>query len=207
MTISLSRGTELTAEQEAARERIYAMPLEELNPGDPDHYPTGEMNFIFERLRHEDPVHFTPDEHSGDLEHYWSLTKWEDIQAADTNHELFSAEGIVTLNRPLTADEAAAPFNDGTMTEEEKEAIRAKGTRSLLSMDPPDHETHRGAVSEGVSPANLMAMEPIIRERAGEILDGLPIGVEFDWVDKVSIELTAMTLATLFDYPQESAAS
>ena len=203
MTIAFSRDTELTPEQAEARERIYAMPLEELNPGNPDHYPTGDMNFIFERLRAEDPVHFTPDEHSGDLGHYWSLTKWEDIQAADTNHEVFSAEGIITLSRPLTADEAAAPFNDGTMTPEEKEAIRARGTRSLLSMDPPDHEVHRGAVSEGVSPANLAAMEPLIRERAGEILDSLPIGEEFDFVDKVSVELTAMTLATLFDYPQE----
>jgi cytochrome P450 len=70
-------------------------------------------------------------------------------------------------------------------------------------MDPPDHEIHRGAVAEGVSPANLAAMEPLIRERAGAILDGLPIGEEFDWVDKVSVELTAMTLATLFDYPQD----
>jgi len=46
-------------------------------------------------------------------------------------------------------------------------------------------------------------MEPIIRERAGEILDSLPIGKEFNWVDKVSIELTTMTLATLFDFPWE----
>jgi cytochrome P450 len=44
-------------------------------------------------------------------------------------------------------------------------------------------------------------LAPIIRERAGQILDELPIGEEFDWVDKVSIELTSMTLATLFDFP------
>jgi cytochrome P450 len=45
-------------------------------------------------------------------------------------------------------------------------------------------------------------MEPLIRERAAAILDSLPIGEPFDWVDKVSMELTAMTLATLFDMPQ-----
>jgi cytochrome P450 len=54
-----------------------------------------------------------------------------------------------------------------------------------------------------VSPANLKYLEPLIRERAAKILDDLPIGVEFDWVDKVSMELTAMTLATLFDFPQQ----
>jgi cytochrome P450 len=46
-------------------------------------------------------------------------------------------------------------------------------------------------------------MEPLIRERAASILDSLPIGEPFDWVDKVSMELTAMTLATLFGMPQE----
>ena len=46
-------------------------------------------------------------------------------------------------------------------------------------------------------------MEPLIRERAGAILDALPIGEPFDWVDKVSNELTTMTLATLFDFPFE----
>jgi cytochrome P450 len=70
-------------------------------------------------------------------------------------------------------------------------------------MDPPEHEIHRGAVADGVSPGNLKALEPLIRERAGAILDALPIGEEFDWVDRVSKDLTAMTLATLFDYPQQ----
>ena len=86
------------------------------------------------------------------------------------------------------------------------EAIREaeiRGIPSLLSMDPPEHGIHRGAVAEGVSPANLAAFEPLIRERIGKILDELPIGEEFDWVDKVSRELTAMTLATLFGMPQE----
>ena len=50
---------------------------------------------------------------------------------------------------------------------------------------------------------NLQVLGPQIRERAGAILDSLPIGEEFDWVDLVSKELTAMTLATLFDMPQE----
>jgi len=46
-------------------------------------------------------------------------------------------------------------------------------------------------------------MAPLVRERAGRILDSVPIGQPFDWVDLVSKELTAMTLATLFDFPFE----
>jgi cytochrome P450 len=61
----------------------------------------------------------------------------------------------------------------------------------------------RKTVQPIVAPSHLAYLEPIIRERAGEILDNLPIGEEIDWVDKVSIELTTMTLATLFDFPWE----
>jgi cytochrome P450 len=74
---------------------------------------------------------------------------------------------------------------------------------SFISMDPPKHDVQRRTVSPVVAPSNLQNMAPTIRERAGVILDALPIGETFDWVDLVSKELTAMTLATLFDFPFE----
>ena len=43
----------------------------------------------------------------------------------------------------------------------------------------------------------------MIRERTAELLDSLPEGETFDWVDTVSIELTTLMLATLFDFPME----
>jgi cytochrome P450 len=46
-------------------------------------------------------------------------------------------------------------------------------------------------------------MEDLIRQRAATVLDSLPIGKEFNWVDRVSIELTTQMLATLFDFPFE----
>ena len=70
-------------------------------------------------------------------------------------------------------------------------------------MDPPRHDAQRKVVSPAVSPFNLARMEPIIRERAAKILDELPRGETFDWVDRVSIELTTQMLATLFDFPFE----
>src|SRR3569832_2472027 len=70
-------------------------------------------------------------------------------------------------------------------------------------MDPPGHDIQRKTVSPAVAPAQLHQMGPQIRERAGAILDSLPIGEPFDWVDLVSKELTTMTLATLFDFPFE----
>jgi cytochrome P450 len=58
-------------------------------------------------------------------------------------------------------------------------------------------------VSPVVAPANLQRLSGTIRERTQHILDALPRGEVFDWVDRVSIELTTQMLATLFDFPFE----
>ncbi len=49
----------------------------------------------------------------------------------------------------------------------------------------------------------LRKLDATIRERSALVLDTLPRDETFDWVDKVSIELTTMMLATLFDFPWE----
>ncbi len=167
-----------------ARAAIYATPLEALNPARPDLYRNDTIWPLFDRLRAEDPVHLTRGSDHGD---FWSITRYNDIMAVDTNHQVFSSADGITL-RSLEA---------------EAEAQKRPQRPSFISMDPPKHDVQRKTVSPVVAPANLAQLAPLIRERAGVILDGLPIGEEFDWVDLVSKELTAMTLATLFDFPFE----
>ena len=162
-----------------ARAQAYALPLDQLNPGDPALFRTDAHWPILERLRKEDPVHYTAESEYGP---YWSITKYNDIMAVDTNHEVFSSEGGITI-ASQEGEEGPLPM--------------------FIAMDPPKHDVQRKTVSPAVAPANLAILGPLIRERAAKILDGLPIGQEFDWVDKVSMELTAMTLATLFDFPFE----
>jgi cytochrome P450 len=162
-----------------ARAKAYATALADLNPAQPELFQSNTMWPIFERLRKEDPVHFTAESEYGP---YWSITKYNDIMAVDTNHQVFSSEGGITI-ATQDGDEGPLPM--------------------FIAMDPPKHDVQRKTVSPAVSPMNLAILEPLIRERAAKILDSLPIGEEFDWVDKVSMELTAMTLATLFDMPQE----
>src|SRR5665213_1011240 len=170
-----------------------ATPLEQINPGKVERFQSDTIWPYFERLRREDPVHFTAESEYGP---YWSITRWDDIMAEDTNHEAFSS-----------ADGIGLP-NCKAMEEQEK-AFAAmgrpprRGGAGFITMDEPDHGVHRKAVSPTVAPSNIFKMAPLVRERAGEILDSLPIGKEFDWVDLVSKELTAMTLATLFDFPFE----
>jgi cytochrome P450 len=166
----------------AAREEAYALPIEKLDPAQPALFQADAMWPIFERLRAEDPVHYTAEHEFGP---YWSITKYNDIMAVDTNHQQFSSDfmkGGITI--------AGGQSNMDPLP-------------MFIAMDPPKHDVQRKAVSPAVSPMNLQIMEPLIRERAAKILDSLPIGEEFDWVDRVSKELTGMTLATLFDMPQE----
>ena len=186
----------------AAREQAYAEPLESLNPAQSELFQADAMWPIFERLRREDPVHWTPE---SNFAAHWSVTKYNDIMAVDTNHQVFSSAGGITLPNSEAfmqkmLEEAGGSvmgmFGDG-------EGEGSGGPPMFIAMDPPKHDVQRKTVSPAVSPANLAIMEPIIRERAAAILDRLPIGETFDWVDKVSMELTAMTLATLFDMPQE----
>jgi cytochrome P450 len=166
----------------SARAQAYALPIEDLNPAQPALFASNTMWPYFERLRKEDPVHYCTEHEYGP---YWSITKYNDIMAVDTNHQVFSSEsslGGITIAGHAGLD---SPL------------------RMFISMDPPRHDIQRKAVSPIVSPANLHVMAPIIRERAAKVLDELPIGEEFDWVDRVSIELTTQMLATLFDFPFE----
>jgi cytochrome P450 len=153
-----------------ARAAAYAEPLETLNPAKPRLFQSDAMWPY---------VHFTPHSPVGP---FWSITKYKDIMAVETDHKSFSsASGIGLAESDL--DMGPLPM--------------------FIAMDPPKHDVQRKTVSPAVAPANLTLLEPLIRERAGKILDNLPIDEPFDWVDRVSMELTAMTLATLFDIPQD----
>jgi cytochrome P450 len=152
--------------------------LEDINVSDPALLQYDAWRPFFKRLREEDPVHYCKDSLFGP---YWSITRWEDVMYVDSNHDLYSsAEGITLQDRP---QDFLAP--------------------NFISMDPPVHDVQRKAVTGVVAPANLSLLEPIIRERAGKILDELPRGETFNWVEHVSIELTTQMLATLFDFPFE----
>jgi len=162
-----------------ARAEAYATPLDQIDLSVPERFRDNTMWPFFERIRKEDPIHYTAESASGP---HWSITKYHDIMAVETNHQVFSSAAGVTLDDPDDEDGPLPMF---------------------ISMDPPKHDAQRKVVSPIVSPHNLANMEPIIRERAAKILDELPIDEPFNWVDRVSVELTTQMLCTLFDFPFE----
>jgi cytochrome P450 len=171
-------------------------PLAALNPGRVQRFQDDTLWLVFERLRREDPVHFTPESEFGP---YWSITRWDDIMAVDTDHETFSSTDGISLSTLEAERMQQAVMPDMRRQVEAKR----RGEGAFISLDPPFHGPKRKAVSPTLASANIAKMSPLVRARAGQILDALPIGEPFDWVDRVSKELTAMTLATLFDFPFE----
>ena len=135
----------------------------------------------FARLRREDPIHYHTDSRYGP---FWSVSRYDDIKAIDQDHKRFSSASGITL------DDMPDDFT----------------TPSFISQDQPIHDVQRKVVSPVVGPRNLAGFENLIRQRMARVLDELPIGETFNWVDRVSIELTTQMLATLFNFPFEDRA-
>jgi len=159
----------------------FDIPLEDYDVSQRELFRNNTMWGFFERLRKEDPVHYCKDSEFGP---YWSITKFNDISAIEGNPEVFSSEPSIGIQDPLQ-DFKVSMF---------------------IAMDEPTHGNQRRTVQGSVAPRNLAQMEGLIRERVSKILDDLPVGETFDWVEKVSVELTTLMLATLFDFPIEERA-
>ena len=165
----------------SARAAAFAMPLEEIDVSDPDLFESDTVGHYFERLRRDDPVHQSTSPLFGK---YWSVTKYKDIMQVDTSHGIYSSDwskgGISIFERPVS-----------------------NRLPMFISMDQPKHDEQRKTISPIVAPGNLAAIEGTIRARTAKVLDNLPRNETFNWVDRVSIELTTQMLATLFDFPFE----
>lgn len=158
-----------------------SLPLDSIDVSNPDLYLHDTWRPWFERLRKEDPVHWTENAAFGG---FWSVTRFEDIVSVDKNHDGFSSEPAITIGDY---------GNDLPV-------------RQFIAMDPPIHDVQRKAVQGVVAPRNLANLESLIRQRVVDMLEALPVGEAFDWVEHVSVNLTTQMLATIFDFPFEDRA-
>jgi cytochrome P450 len=180
-----------TPEQEQAQKGanipdVNDIAIEDINPLNAHLFSENRWEGFFERLRKEDPVHLNEISTAG---RYWSLTKYKDIKAVDADWKRFSSAQGITLGFKLGAEIPAGAFTGSEP--------------AFISQDPPRHDEQRKTVTGVTAPTNLVKMEPLIRERTCKVLDSLPENETFDWVETVSIELTTLMLATLFDFPLE----
>lgn len=156
--------------------------IEQIDVAQPGLFEAGWAPEYFARLRREAPVHYCSNGFYGS---YWSITRFDDIEAIELDTETFSSDH----------------FNGGiSITSHPDEP---QFFPSFIAMDPPRHMEQRKAVAAAFSPGRLNAMAEYLRVWSNEILDELPVGAPFEWVDRVSIELTSRTLALLLGFPLE----
>ena len=134
----------------------------------------------FRRLRAESPIHYVEDSEFGP---YWSLSSYKPIVEVESLPDLYSSEvdGFTIARFNAEADGPRMPM--------------------FIGRDRPIHTAQRRTVAPAFTPSEMQRMSADIRRRTGEVLDTLPWGERFDWVEQVSIELTTQMLALLFDFP------
>ena len=138
----------------------------------------------FRTLRETAPVYWCENSKFGA---YWSVSSYKAIQHVEALPDIYSSDwevGGITIADPLEG-------NIGIQLP------------MFIAMDRPKHTDQRRTVAPAFTPSEMVRMGDDIRRRTGELLDTLPYGEQFDWVDKVSIELTTGMLALLFDFPWE----
>jgi len=145
---------------------------------------------IFAEMRAKSPIHYTADSKFGP---YWSLSTYKPIQYVEALPKIFSSSwevgGITVAGDPVRLEEAEVRMP------------------MFIAMDPPQHTAQRRTVAPAFTPSQIEIMRVETQARTAEVLDLLPIGQPFDWVERVSIELTTGMLAKLFDYPWEDRAN
>ena len=163
--------------------------MTDFNPGDASHFQNETILPLFEAMRAAGSLHYCEDSNYGP---YWSVLNYPEIMAIDKNHEQFSSDaglGGIIIDDAIFKDDEAGFF-----------------LQNFISMDPPQHGPQRKAVNQIISQPSLANFRDLITERTQSLLDELPTDEEFDWVPRVSIELTTLMLATLFDFPLEDRA-
>ncbi len=184
MNVHTAIPSDKEARWRAAREEAYSTPLKDFHPGAPRLFQNDTLWPYFERLRNEEPVHYCT---NAPIEPYWSVTKYNDIMHVDTNHGVFSSD---VRNGGISIRDVPPGYD----------------WPSFIAMDQPLHSAQRKTVSPMFTPTHLDELAILIRQRAAKVLDALPRNETFNFVERVSIELTTQMLATLFDFPWDDRA-
>ena len=166
-----------------AEPRLQQVAIDPLDVSRPELYAEDRWQAPFRQLRETAPVHHVAESGFGP---YWSVSSYKPIVEVESLPELYSSQaGGITI----------ADFIENSQSD-----VRMP---MFIAMDRPKHTGQRRTVAPAFTPSEMVRMKEDIVRRTAEILDTLPYGEPFDWVDTVSIELTTQMLAILFDFPWE----
>jgi cytochrome P450 len=154
-------------------------PITPFDPSETGYYVNHSWEQPFADLRAKAPVSLRPESPYGP---YWSVATLDLIQEVESNPDVYSSS--YTLGNITIAD-----------------SVGGSEFPNFIAMDRPRHTEQRKVVQPAFNPSEMARREAEIRQRTKDLFDALPVGETFDWVDRVSIELTLGMIAILFDFP------
>lgn len=144
-----------------------------------DSFWNGVPHKTFERLRNEDPVHWT-EEHDGGRG-FWSITRHADIMTANRDSSIFSSGRGIRIE-DQTYEEYLA-------------------RRTFQETDPPEHRITRKMVNPAFTKMAIAEYEGMIRDLARGIVDKALSQPEFDAVEEIAKQLPMMMLGRILGVP------
>ncbi|MXO62548.1 cytochrome P450 [Qipengyuania oceanensis] len=144
-------------------------------------YTENRWHDPFAELRRTMPLSYRPDSPFGG---YWSAVTYDLVQQIEIDHATFSSAW----------DRGNITIADGVGEVE---------FPNFIAQDPPIHTAQRKVIAPAFSPSQMGAREKQVVERCRMLLDALPQGETFDWVEQVSIPMTIGMLLILFDMPYD----
>src|SRR5947209_8565306 len=133
---------------------------------------------VYRRLRDEAPVYYS--ERYG----FYALSRFADVLAAHRDWQAFSSAHGVELF---------------TLSKDPEEV---RSYRSIIMMDPPEHDRFRALVSRVFTPRAVTALEPMIREVIRSFLDPLNDAREFDAVADFAAPFPVEVISRMLGVPE-----
>ncbi len=141
----------------------------------------GDPHAAFRRLRAEDPLHwYAPGP-------FWCATRHaEVVQISRSPRRFSSAHGTQLFEIPRRVAGQRLPL---------------EVARSIIQMDPPEHNRHRKLAISAFTPRMVATLEPRVRALARESVAAIRPGEPFDFVEQVAIPLPMLVIAELLGVP------
>jgi len=159
--------------------------LADLGPDDADitshdTYTTGVPHATFNRLRAEDPVHWTDE---ADGSGFWSILRYDDALAVSRDVETFTSTKGIRL--------------------EEMDDDEAQARLTMMELDPPEHTRYRRLVSKGFTRRRVESYEDAIRQLAVDVIETALQESEFDFVHAIAEQLPMRMLGRMLGTSDE----
>ena len=135
----------------------------------------------FAMLRQDMPLSWREDSPFGP---YWSAVTHDLVAEVELRHDVFSSR-----------------WDKGNITI--AESVNGQGFPNFIAQDQPIHTAQRRVIAPAFSPSQMLKLDKQVKARTKELMDDLPVGETFDWVERVSIPQTLGMLCILFDMPFE----